>query len=261
MALDGLYMMSTACMEKRDLHNDVTCSNIIFDIQLESTRQVFYGRDFIHFTFLLSLCPDATSLCFLGSLTTGGSFAGSQNDECKHFHANESMIGVIRHARNMRLALHSACSHIQQSKLPLPHDFKKSHTGSEHLIQHAHQSSILQRSSNTFLVSQLLGDLLVGAVGAFLDPNVYSETWRQCLLQTHTHAQADHCGERAMCDCGCDFDSDGRDAGARVGGRGDVDVGELDYIEGAEREGMLGVGDGGDQVCVRMSVLPCFMPV
>lgn len=46
-------------------------------------------------------------------------------------------------------------------------------------------------------------------------------------------------------------DVDGADGEGGAGGeRGEVDVGEVDDGEGAEREGVFGVGYGGDEVCV-----------
>ena len=120
--------------------------------------------------------------------------------------------------------------------------------GGKHLPQHAHEGAVLQRSSDPLLVAELLVDSLVGAVGALLNAHVDAVARGQCLLEADAHTQADDGGERAVRDGGCDLDEDGADGGQRRHGGQDVDVGQIDDGERAQRERVLGVGDGGDEV-------------
>lgn len=116
----------------------------------------------------------------------------------------------------------------------------------EHLVQHALEGIILQRSRHTLLVTELLVDLIVLAVAVLLAAHDDAVVGRQCLLKADANTKPDDSGERAVGDGGRDLDGDGGDGvGVRDGagdGRGrDVDVGEVDDGELAERDGMLGV--------------------
>lgn len=51
-----------------------------------------------------------------------------------------------------------------------------------HLGNNLHQRSILQSSSDSLLISELLVDLVTGTMGALLNPHVYPEAWREGLL-------------------------------------------------------------------------------
>lgn len=82
----------------------------------------------------------------------------------------------------------------------------------------------------------------------FLDPHINSKPWWQRLFQADAHPESNHRCQRAMTDCGREIDYYGGDAGARRGRWDDVYVWQVDYCEGAEGEGMLGIGDVLDQV-------------
>lgn len=82
-------------------------------------------------------------------------------------------------------------------------------TGLQHLRDNAHQSPILQRSSNPLLVAQLLIDLFTGTMRALFDANIDTEPRGKRLLQPHPHAQSDDSRQAAVGDCGCDQDGDG----------------------------------------------------
>lgn len=67
-------------------------------------------------------------------------------------------------------------------------------------------------------------------MGILLNLHVYTPLRRQRLLESHSHAEANDRGERAMCDGGGDQD---QDADERVGIRavlaaGDEDVWQVD---------------------------------
>ena len=83
----------------------------------------------------------------------------------------------------------------------------------------------------------------------------------QALLETHAHAQADDGGERAVGDGRGDVDAhldDGVGGGRRAEGRGgrDVDVGQVDDGELAEGDRVLGIGDGGYEICIPSTCQP-----
>ena len=80
-----------------------------------------------------------------------------------------------------------------------------------------------------------------------LDPHIDPEPWWKRLLEADSDAQADDGGEGAVRDGG--GDEDGEDGERGVGReRREGDVGEVDDGEGAEREGVFGVRDGGDEI-------------
>jgi hypothetical protein len=119
----------------------------------------------------------------------------------------------------------------------------------KHLLQYTHQGTVFQGSCNPLFVSELLIHLFIGAVGTLLDTHVHAEARRQGLLEPHAHAQANDGRQGAMGDCRRDLNDNGADGRKRGGGREDVDVWQVDHGEGAERERMLRIGDGGDEVC------------
>ena len=47
----------------------------------------------------------------------------------------------------------------------------------EHLLQHAHQRTILEGSGDPLLVSELLIDLLISAVGALFYADIDAKAW------------------------------------------------------------------------------------
>lgn len=99
-----------------------------------------------------------------------------------------------------------------------------------HLPNNLHQSPILQRSRNSLLITELLIDLVASTVRPLFNPHVYTEPWREGLLQSHSDSEADDGGETAVRDGGGDQDGDcleGR--GGDVGESGfDEDIGEGD---------------------------------
>jgi hypothetical protein len=119
----------------------------------------------------------------------------------------------------------------------------------KHLPQHAHQRAILQGSGDPLLVSQLLVDLHVGAVRALLDADVDAEARGQGLLEAHADAKTDDSGQGAVGDGGRDLDDDGADGGQRRRGRQNADVGQVDDGQRAEGQRVLGVANGGNEVC------------
>lgn len=121
--------------------------------------------------------------------------------------------------------------------------------GDEHLAQHAHQGAVLQGSCDSFLVSELLVDLLVGAVGALLDADIDAKARGQGLLEADADAEADDGGQGAVGDGGRDLDQDGANRRERRRGRQNVNVGQVDDGEGAQGQRMLRVADGGNEVC------------
>ena len=119
----------------------------------------------------------------------------------------------------------------------------------EHLLEDAHQGSVLEGSGDALLVAQLFVDLLVSTVGALFDTDIDTEARGQGLLQAHTYTEANDGGKRAVRDGRGDFDHDGADVGQRRGWGENVDVGQIDNRKRAEGQGVFGIADGGNEVC------------
>lgn len=108
-------------------------------------------------------------------------------------------------------------------------------------------------------------------MGPLLDAHVDPEARRQRLLEADAHAEADDGGEGAVRNGRGDQDGDGGHDGRVFGGcgagvgegggggrrqsGGQGDVGEVDDGEGTEGEGVLGVLDGGYEICAEDVVL------
>lgn len=88
----------------------------------------------------------------------------------------------------------------------------------EHLVQDTTQRVVLQRRSNTLLVRQLLGDLVVLGVSALLDLDVDAVVGRQRLFKAHADGEANDGHERAVVDRRRDVDEDLRQGIGVVGG-------------------------------------------
>lgn len=128
-----------------------------------------------------------------------------------------------------------------------------SNTGLEHFVQNPLQGIVLQSGRHPLLVAQLLVHLVVLAVAVLLAADDDAVVWGQGLLEPDSDAEADHGGQGAVRDGRRDLDEDGDDGVGRgddacARGGGDVDVLEIDDRELAEGDGVLWVGDGGDQV-------------
>lgn len=123
----------------------------------------------------------------------------------------------------------------------------------QHGVEVAPQAVVLQGRGDPLLVGQLLGDALVLGVRPLLQLHVQPVVGRQARLEPRADRQADDGGEAAVVDGRGQVDRHRRQrlqvgAGAGRGRRVNADVGEVDHGELAEGEGVLGVGDGGDQV-------------
>lgn len=76
----------------------------------------------------------------------------------------------------------------------------------EHLVDHALERVVLQRSGHPLFVGQLLVDLVVLGMGAFLHGDINPVVGRQGPLQTYPDGKADDGRQRAVGDGGRNLD-------------------------------------------------------
>ena len=125
-------------------------------------------------------------------------------------------------------------------------------TSLQHLFQDAPESVVLQGGGDALLVGQLLVDLVILGVAVLLAADDDAVVGRQDLLQAHADAQAEEGRVRAVGDGGrdvhADLDDDVGVGDAECRRRLDADVRQVDDGQLAERDGMLRVCDGSDEV-------------
>ena len=107
--------------------------------------------------------------------------------------------------------------------------------GSQHLIQHPNQGTIFQSSGNSFLVAELLCDSFTGTMCTFFDSDIDAKPRWQGLFKPHSDTKADNGSETAMRYRWRNVNSNGRNARLGRGGRKNVYVRKLDYVERTER--------------------------
>lgn len=80
-----------------------------------------------------------------------------------------------------------------------------------------------------------------------LDLHVYSEPRWKGLLKANAYAKPNDRRKRAMRDCGCNqHGDDGNVLGVMQ--RSNMDIRQIDHREGAQRQGVFWVDNGGNEV-------------
>jgi hypothetical protein len=135
------------------------------------------------------------------------------------------------------------------------------HTSLHHGVKSTLESVVLQGCSYALLVGELLVNLVVLGVRAVFHANVDPVIGGQTSLKAHTHGKTNYGGKAAVVDGGSKLDrdrGDGVQPGAHPGSRGRIkaDIRKIDNGELSKSEGMLRIGNRGDQIC-ETSAVPC----